>query len=174
MDAFWTWLSGIADRLMFWRVIQPDEGGVRTTCGRWPKVLKAGIHWVAPIIGEMRVIPVKEQVLDIRTQSLRTKDGVSVVVGVTVAYEVLDTYRAAYEVQDWDQSLSNEILSVVGREIRSRTIDQCVGEELSTAICKELRKVATANWGLKIIRVGVSDFDKCRSLRIMGIGKEST
>lgn len=147
MDAFWSWLASLADRFVCWRVIQPDEGGVRTTCGRWPKVLKPGLHWVLPVVGEIRVIPVKEQVLDIRTQSLRTKDGHSVVCGVTVAYDVLDAYRAAYEVQDWDQSLANEVLSVVGREVRAHTLDQCAGEALADSIKKNLRAVATRNWG---------------------------
>jgi regulator of protease activity HflC (stomatin/prohibitin superfamily) len=78
----------------FWRVIQPDEAGVRTTIGKWPTILAPGIHLVWPIVGLVRVCKTSEQVSDIRSQSLTTSDGQCFAVGISIAHSIINAQKA--------------------------------------------------------------------------------
>lgn len=170
LESFFEFIVDILKSAFYtWRVIQPDEKGVRTLCGKNPEVLGPGLHLMWPVIGEIVVIPVKEQVLDVRSQSLTTRDKVSIAVGVSIAYEVSDPLRTVFEVQDWDESLANEALRVIGEYVLSRTYEDCLdGPQMGTTILEGLRKTATRRWGLKILRIGRTDFVRCPTYRIMG------
>lgn len=103
MDVFFSFLIDcIRSAFYCWRVIQPHEQGVRTFCGKNPKALDPGLHFMWPLVGEIVVIPVVEQVQDIRSQSVMTKDGKRMALGINIAYEVLNPIKAVYAVQDWD------------------------------------------------------------------------
>ena len=170
MTAFWEWIVDAFSRLRFWAVIQPDEMGVRTFCGRFEKVLPPGVYLVFPVLGEVTVAQVKEQVIDIRAQSLTTADNHSVAIGVSIAYEVMDPMRAFFQVQDWDESLANEALRVVGQFVCNHSYSQCKdAKTLNEALIKDLRVIATNRWGIKILRIGISDLVECKAYRLMGV-----
>jgi len=174
MSALWEWLIGILDRLRFWFIVQPNEGAVRTFCGRRVTVLGPGLHWICPILGEGTVAPITEQVIDIRSQSLTTMDNIPVAIGVSIAYEVKDAEKAILRVQDWDESLANEALRVVGQFVSTHNYDDCLKSDVfAEQIIKDLKEIATRRWGLKIIRVGLSDLVKCKAFRIMGIERQA-
>ena len=169
MDALWNFLIDVLQRsFWFWRVIQPDEGGVRTFCGKNPVVLGPGLHFVWPIVGDISVTVCTEAVIDVRGQSLTTKDQVMVCVGLSVAYEVLDAYRAIYKVQDRDESLANESLRCVDEYVNAHTLAECLdAAPMTAAVTKAMRDVVTQRWGVKIHRIGRSDFGKHRAIRLI-------
>ena len=169
MQALWEFLIDILRRTAwFWRVIQPDQAGVRTVFGKRPKVVMPGFHLVWPIVGDIRICSVAERVKDVRSQSLTTKDGKTVAVGISVAYSIIDVYKALYEVQDPEAAILNEALRIVGEYVSTNTSEVCSDAE---AMCKwvleEIRKVATVRWGLKIWRIGRSDWAQHRAIRLM-------
>ena len=169
MNELFTFLIDILESAFYcWRVIYPDEIGVRTFCGRNPVALDTGLHFMCPVVGDLAIVEVKEQVLDLRSQSLTTKDNKAIAIGLSVAYEVLDPIRAIYEVQDWDQSLEAEMLGVAGEYVLTRTFGELLSDSgLSKNVLDEIRKVATSKWGLKVLRIRRSDFASCRSIRLM-------
>ena len=169
MQALWDFLIELLRRsFWFWRVIQPDEAGVRTTIGKWPTILAPGIHLVWPIVGLVRVCKTSEQVSDIRSQSLTTSDGQCFAVGISIAHSIINAQKAMLEVQDAETALFNEALRVVGEYVSSRPSGQCAdADAMCIWVLAELRKVATDRWGLKVWRVGRSDWAKHRALRLM-------
>lgn len=168
MDVFFSFLIDcIKSAFYCWRVIQPHEKGVRTLCGKKPVALSPGLHWMWPVVGEIVVIPVVEQVQDIRSQSIMTKDGKKMALGLNIAYEVMDPVRAVYSVQDWDQSLGNEAIRIAGEYVLCHTAEECTADTMCKDLLRSIRKIATERWGLRILRVGRSDFTECRALRLM-------
>ena len=169
MDALFDFLISVLQSTLYcWRVIQPDERGVRTTCGCWATVLDAGLHFMWPVVGDIVIVDIAEQSLRIESQSLTTQDGASVGVGVTVTYKILDPIKAVFDVVDWDESLRAEITGVVGECVLTHQFDDlCNAKTVTEDVITELRKVATERWGLKILRVRRSDFAKCRTIRLM-------
>ena len=168
MSVFWTWLFNLLNSCRVAAVLQPNEGGVITFCGKFPRTVGPGFHFVFPVLGVVTYTDVTEQVIDVRSQSLTTKDGESVAVGISVAYDVMDAYRAIFQVQDRDNSLANETLRIVGDWVRAHTFDECRESDVPNAILPDLRKIATERWGLKVWRVGLSDFAKHRAIRLLG------
>ena len=170
MQALWEFLIEIVRRTAwFWRVIQPDQAGVRTTMGRWPRAPGPGLHLLWPVVGEIRTCNVAERVKDVRSQSLTTEDGHVVAAGISVAYSVIDPYRAMFAVADAEAALLNEALRVVGEYVGAHTFEDCSNVNTTCGyVLDELRKVATSRWGLKIWRVGLSDWAKHRAIRLMG------
>jgi len=170
MDVLWSFLRGIIEKgFYFWRVIQPNQAGVRTFCGLFPSTLKQGLHFVCPVLGDITVMDIKDQVKDVRSQTLTTADGVSVAVGLSVRYDILDIYRAIYEVHDFDESLSNECVGILDDYVSQHTFAECCNPaEMCGYAVNELRKVVTARWGLRILRVRRSDFGRCPAVRMMG------
>jgi len=121
-----------------------------------------------PVVGEIVVVEVKEQVLDLRSQSLTTKDNKAIAIGLSVAYSIHDPIRAVLEVQDWDESMAAEMLGVAGEYVLTKTFKELLSDSgLSKNVLDEIRKVATVRWGLKVLRVRRSDFSSCRSIRLM-------
>lgn len=156
---------------MFWAIIEPHQRGVRTICGRNPTELLPGIHFFWPIVTRVELVPVVEQVLDTRPQQLTSNDGKAFAVGLSVAYEVLNVVKALYENLDYDANLAAEILRIAGEYVAHRSAAELADHDaLVTWVTAELRKVATVRWGLKILRIGVTDFAEARTIRLMGVG----
>ena len=154
-------------RLRFFHVIMPDQMGVRTFCGRNPKSRGPGFHWVCPALGCIEIIEVSEQVFDIREQSLTTHDKVSVILGMSIAYSVTNPIRALYHVLDWDESLNNETLGIVGQFIWEHTFDECMDyKEMCEYVFQEIQVIAR-RWGVQVHRVRRSDFCRHRALRLI-------
>ena len=113
---------------------------------------------------------VTEQVIDVRSQSTTTRDGVSVAVGVSIAYRISDPLKAIYAVQDVDVSLSNEALRIVQHFVSAHTFDECNhSDEMADEILRGVREAATARWGVKVFRVGVTDFSRHKAIRLMNV-----
>ena len=168
MEVLWTFLRDYIERLYFFRIIQPDEAGVRTTLGTRPVTLTNGAHLVWPIIGHLHVEAVSEKPVDVRTQSATTADGVPVAVGICIAYSVIDLYKAAFRCRDSEDDLAAESLGITEDYIAHHTMQECQDStEMLEEITRGIRAVATTRWGLKIHRVKRTDFSKHRAIRLM-------
>ena len=155
-------------RLRFFHIIMPDQMGVRTFCGCDPQIVDSGFHWVCPALGHIETIEVSEQVFDIREQSLTTKDKVSVLLGMSIAYSVTNPIRALYHVLDWDESLNNETLGVVSEFIWEHTFDECMDYKEMCEYVKIYIQDISRRWGVHVHRVRRSDFCKHSAFRLIG------
>ncbi|MFX8731493.1 SPFH domain-containing protein, partial [Acinetobacter baumannii] len=69
--------------------------------GKYEKTLKPGLHFLIPFVERVgKKLSLMEQVLDVPSQEVITKDNAMVGVDGVVFYQVLDAARAAYEVQN--------------------------------------------------------------------------
>ena len=65
--------------------------------GRFTKILKPGLHFLVPIIERIgQKVNMMEQVLDIPSQDVITKDNAMVRVDGVVFFEIQDPYAASY------------------------------------------------------------------------------
>lgn len=170
MDVLWSFLIDILRRLLFWVIVQPDEIGVHTRCGRNPRELAPGFHLRWPIIDRVILPNVKEKVVDTRSQVVTTRDGKRYAIGMSLAYEILSPVKAIYENADYENNLASEILRIASRYANHHTAAELQDQdEMAKWVMDELRKIATHRWGIKILRVGVTDGAMTRPLYIMGV-----
>jgi len=95
-----------------------------------------------------------------------TKDGRDLCFGGGIMYRVADPVKAILKVQDYDKSLYTLALGIVANYINHNDYDNCAVSGIREAILEGVRKDAEG-WGLKIMRMYVTDFGTTRNLRVL-------
>src|SRR5687767_15683031 len=121
--------------------------------GRYQLTTDPGLRIVIPLIQKIRLVDMREQVVDVPPQEVITKDNVVVSVDAVVYYEPTDPQRLAYNV-------ANFILAVTKlaqTNLRNLVGDMQLDEALTSrdSINLNLRQIlddATDKWGVPVVR----------------------
>ncbi|EAB6718160.1 paraslipin, partial [Salmonella enterica subsp. enterica] len=119
--------------------------------GRYTKTLEPGLNIIVPFIDRIGAkMNMMEQVLDVPTQEVITKDNAIVAVDGVAFYQVLNAAQAAYQVA----GLQNAVLNLTMTNIRTVMGSMDLDELLSNrdAINERLLRVvdeAAHPWGIK-------------------------
>lgn len=129
--------------------------------GRYTRTLSPGLNLIIPFIDRIGSrMNMMEQVLDVPTQEVITKDNALVSVDGVAFYQVLSAPQAAYQVL----GLQNAILNLTMTNIRSVMGSMDLDELLSNrdAINDRLMHIvddAAQPWGIKMTRVEIKDIN---------------
>jgi regulator of protease activity HflC (stomatin/prohibitin superfamily) len=165
------WLANLIERLFSFIprffFVEPDEGGIRTTLGKYVKVCASGwyIHW--PLIQSVRKTVVVQQLADLKNQSIRTKDGVNIVVSGGIQYVVEDVKKVLLNVHDYDKGIQIKALDIIAQYAKDKTLNECQDFE---ALKKQIKQGLASNvwqWGIKIQDILITDLVEGRSIRIL-------
>jgi regulator of protease activity HflC (stomatin/prohibitin superfamily) len=129
--------------------------------GRYTRTLSPGLNLIIPFIDRVGArMNMMEQVLDVPTQEVITRDNAIVAVDGVAFYQVLSAPQAAYQVS----GLQNAILNLTMTNIRSVMGSMDLDELLSNrdTINERLLHIvddAANPWGIKMTRVEIKDIN---------------
>jgi regulator of protease activity HflC (stomatin/prohibitin superfamily) len=127
--------------------------------GRFRMVVKPGLTFIIPFVDRVgRRINVQEQVLDIPSQMVITRDNATVRVDGVLFYQVYDSSLAAYQVFNLQASIINLALTNLRTALGSMELDEVLSkrDEINSRLLAALDQ-ATQTWGTKVTRVEIKD-----------------
>ena len=134
--------------------------------GRYTRTLSPGMHILIPVIERVvHKMNMKEQVMDIPSQDVITRDNAMVRVDGVAFFQILNAAKAAYEVDKLEQSMINLTMTNIRTVMGSMDLDELLSnrDQINHRLLQVV-DAATEAWGVKVTRIEIKDIAPPRDL----------
>ena len=129
--------------------------------GRYDRTLLPGLNLLWPFVDQIgHKMNMMEQVLDVPTQEVITKDNATCAVDGVTFFQVLDAAKAAYEITGLENAIQNITMTNLRTVMGSMDLDELLSkrDEINTRILHVVDD-AVAPWGVKMTRIEIKDIE---------------
>ena len=134
--------------------------------GKYTHTMSPGLHFLMPVAQTVgRKVNMMEQVLEVPSQDVITKDNAVVKVDGVIFFQVLDAAKAAYEVSNLEQATIALVMTNIRTAIGSMDLDESLSkrDEINAKLLTVVDH-ATHPWGIKVNRIELKDIQPPRDL----------
>lgn len=147
------------------RIIRPYQVGVVERLGRFYRLIRPGLRMVVPFLDLVRVVDLREQVVDVPPQEVITKDNVIVTVDGIIYYQIVDAPKMLYNIANFSIAVINLAQTTLRNIIGELDLDQTLtSREIINAKLRTVLDEATDKWGVKVTRVELKRIDPPRDV----------
>jgi len=141
------------------RIVPQQEAWVVERLGKFKETLNAGLNFVIPYVDNVAYKhSLKENAIDIPSQSAITKDNVTLVIDGILYLKITDPKQASYGVTDARYAVSQLAQTTMRSELGKITLDKTFLERdmLNVNIVQSINE-ASAVWGIQCLRYEIKD-----------------
>ena len=134
--------------------------------GKFNRTLKAGLNFIFPVIDKVAYkVSLKEQALDVPSQSAITKDNITLSVDGVLYTKVVDPEKASYGIEDYVFGVTQLAQTTMRSEIGKISLDKTFEERelLNSAIVAAINEAGEA-WGTTCLRYEIKDITPPKSV----------
>lgn len=141
------------------RFVPQNSAYVIERFGKYNKTMEAGINYILPFVDHIaHKRSLKEQAVDVPSQSAITKDNISLTVDGVLYFRVVDPYKASYGVEDYGFAVQQLAQTTMRSEIGKIELDKTFEErdQLNVNIVHSINDAAEP-WGVVVLRYEIKD-----------------
>lgn len=134
--------------------------------GKYLATKEAGLNFIAPFIDRVAGDrSLKEQAIDVPSQSAITRDNITLSVDGVLYFRVLDPYKATYGVDDYIFAVTQLAQTTMRSELGKLELDRTFEERatLNINIVQAINEAAEP-WGIQVMRYEIKDITPPRSV----------
>ena len=141
------------------RVVPQSQQFVIERLGKYSSTLDAGFHFLFPFLDKVAYRhSLKEQAVDVPSQTCITKDNISVSVDGILYMQVVNARDASYGIENYTFATSQLAQTTLRSEIGKIELDRTFEErETINAQVVEVVDRASEPWGVKVLRYEIKD-----------------
>jgi regulator of protease activity HflC (stomatin/prohibitin superfamily) len=127
--------------------------------GKYQSTKEAGINFIVPFIDRIAADrSLKEQAVDVPSQSAITRDNITLSVDGVLYFRVLDPYKATYGVDDYVFAVTQLAQTTMRSELGKMELDKTFEErnQLNASIVSSINEAAEP-WGIQVLRYEIKD-----------------
>jgi len=159
--SFWTGLAVVLIVLLKTSIkfVPQNRVFVVERFGKFNASLKAGLNFIFPFIDRVAYDrSLKEQAVDVPSQSAITKDNIGLKVDGVLYLKVIDPHKASYGVEDYVFAVTQLAQTTMRSELGKMSLDKTFEERdtLNSAIVSSINEAAEP-WGVQVLRYEIKD-----------------
>ena len=108
------------------RIVRPYQRGLVEQLGKYKETHDPGLHLIIPFVQAMRLVDMREQVVDVPPQEVITSDNVVVAVDAVIYYEPTDPQRLLYNVANFILAVTKLAQTNLRNVIGDMQLDQAL------------------------------------------------
>ncbi len=168
--AFVTWLvlAGVLLLVLFktYRIVPQNEVKIVERFGKYGRTLQSGLNFTIPIVEKVAYTrSLKEQVYDIPSQAVITKDNISIEIDGVVYVKVVEPAKSCYGIENYTYAIIQLAQTTMRSEIGKLTLEKTFEERenLNAAIVQAIND-ASQEWGMMVLRYEIKDIKPPKSV----------
>ena len=142
------------------KIVRPYQKGLVEQLGKYKQTVEPGLRLIIPWFQSLRLVDMREQVVDVPPQEVITSDNVVVSVDAVIYYEPTEPQRLVYNVANFILAVTKLAQTNLRNLIGDMQLDQALtSRDMINTHLRQILDDATDKWGVKVVRVEIQRID---------------